>query len=153
MCASQRCTKDASQRWLDEELPNSCKQPNLGLHPIQLHLIHSTEASRSFRLRVPVIPVPPSREVRLLYSCVMLRDSRSAPKTRWTSVGPLARRPVALFPPHFSGCVRLRAAEPLVGLQAAEPWWAGSALSTSSMERELVAVGCASVNIRCEYVV
>ena len=81
-------------QWLDKELQNTCKQPNLGLHPIQLHRFDSIEASGSLAL-APVIPVPPlSREVRLLYSCIMLRDSWSAPKTRWTSADPLVHRPV-----------------------------------------------------------
>ena len=83
----------ATSCWTDLTCQKHVNLPNSGA----LSKSCSFEASRSFVALAPVIPVPPpSREVRLIYSCIMLRDSWSAPKTRWTSVGPLVRRPVAL---------------------------------------------------------
>ena len=147
-CARSTKRRLATQ-WLDSELPNPCKHPNLGLHPIQLHRFDSIEASGSLAL-APVIPVPPPLSGRRVYSthasCSATRDPLPRPGgLRWTSVGPLVRRPVAVS--HHTSRVASASGRPNYASGRTNH------VCLRAAERELVAVGCASANIRCECVV
>ena len=150
--ACVRLSASTKGHWHDKLLDKTCQtsaKDRIWPYPIQSVLIsRRLEACGSCSGNYGS---PLSREVRLIYSCIMLRDSWSAPKTRWTSVGLLVRRPVG--PQSRWSAGPLPFPTTLLGLRpppGGRTMVSGLVLSALSTERKLVTVGCDSVNIRCE---